>query len=407
MAKKKKKKAKYSGIGGQAVMEGIMMRNNDRYAVAVRKPNKQIEVIMGDCNDEKSAKGVRKVPFLRGIFAFVDSLRLGMKTLSLSAEYYVGDEEEETGFDRFMRKLFGNKAESVVNAFTILFALVFAIGLFFVLPDCISLFVLEKYIANRSLITIIEGVVRIAIFIGYILIISLSKDIRRTFKYHGAEHKCINCVENGKVLNVKNVMRSSRRHRRCGTSFILFIMMISIVLFFFIRVDSPFIRLGVRLAMIPVIAGISYEVLRLMGKYDNWFTKAISAPGLWFQSLTTKEPDEQMVEVAIKAVEAVFDWKQYLIDNFDYVPSGEEEGWLDDDEEVMDTATMEAMMSEVESNSRDVFAERKLKEEFAKMPEVEEAAAEEAEVIQAEVTEEVTETEETEAEETLTEEGED
>lgn len=407
MAKKKKKKAKYSGIGGQAVMEGIMMRNNDRYAVAVRKPNKQIEVIMGDCNDEKSAKGVRKVPFLRGIFAFVDSLRLGMKTLSLSAEYYVGDEEEETGFDRFMRKLFGNKAESVVNAFTILFALVFAIGLFFVLPACISHFVLEKYIANRSLITIIEGVVRIAIFIGYILIISLSKDIRRTFKYHGAEHKCINCVENGKVLNVKNVMRSSRRHRRCGTSFILFIMMISIVLFFFIRVDSPFIRLGVRLAMIPVIAGISYEVLRLMGKYDNWFTKAISAPGLWFQSLTTKEPDEQMVEVAIKAVEAVFDWKQYLIDNFDYVPSGEEEGWLDDDEEVMDTATMEAMMSEVESNSRDVFAERKLKEEFAKMPEVEETAAEEAEAIQAEETEEVTETEETEAEETLTEEGED
>ena len=365
----KKKKAKYSGIGGQAVMEGIMMRNNDRYAVAIRKPNKQIEVILGDCGDEKNAKGVYKIPFLRGIFAFVDSLRLGLKTLSLSAEYYVEDEEEETGFDRFMRKLFGNKAESVINAFTILFALVFAIGLFFVLPACITHFVLERYIVNASLVIILEGLIRIAIFIGYILVISLSKDIRRTFMYHGAEHKCINCVENGKVLNVKNVMRSSRRHRRCGTSFILFIMMISIVLFFFIRVPSPFLRLGIRLLMIPVIAGISYEVLRLMGRYDNWFTKLISAPGLWFQSLTTKEPDAQMVEVAIKAVEAVFDWKQYLMDNFDYVPSGDEEGWLDDDEDVMDTETMEAMMSEVESGSRDVFAEMKLKEEFDVMPE--------------------------------------
>ena len=365
----KKKKAKYSGIGGQAVMEGIMMRNNDRYAVAIRKPNKQIEVILGDCGDEKNAKGVYKIPFLRGIFAFVDSLRLGLKTLSLSAEYYVEDEEEETGFDRFMRKLFGNKAESVINAFTILFALVFAIGLFFVLPACITHFVLERYIVNESLVIILEGLIRIAIFIGYILIISLSKDIRRTFMYHGAEHKCINCVENGKVLNVRNVMRSSRRHRRCGTSFILFIMMISIVLFFFIRVPSPFLRLGIRLLMIPVIAGISYEVLRLMGRYDNWFTKLISAPGLWFQSLTTKEPDAQMVEVAIKAVEAVFDWKQYLMDNFDYVPSGDEEGWLDDDEDVMDTETMEAMMSEVESGSRDVFAEMKLKEEFDVIPE--------------------------------------
>ena len=345
----KKKKAKYSGIGGQAVMEGIMMRNNDRYAVAIRKPNKQIEVILGDCGDEKNAKGVYKIPFLRGIFAFVDSLRLGLKTLSLSSEYYVEDEEEETGFDRFMRKLFGNKAESVINAFTILFALVFAIGLFFVLPACITHFVLERYIVNASLVIILEGLIRIAIFIGYILVISLSKDIRRTFMYHGAEHKCINCVENGKVLNVKNVMRSSRRHRRCGT--------------------SPFLRLGIRLLMIPVIAGISYEVLRIMGRYDNWFTKLISAPGLWFQSLTTKEPDAQMVEVAIKAVEAVFDWKQYLMDNFDYVPSGDEEGWLDDDEDVMDTETMEAMMSEVESGSRDVFAEMKLKEEFDVMPE--------------------------------------
>ena len=361
---KKKKKAKYSGIGGQAVMEGIMMRNNNRYAVAVRKTNQQIEVILADCADENNLQGIRKIPFIRGIFAFVDSLRLGMKTLSLSAEYYVGDEEEETGFDRFMTKLFGNKAESIVNAFTILFALILAIGLFFVLPALISHFVLERFIANQSLIIILEGLVRIIIFILYILVISLSKDIKRTFMYHGAEHKCINCVENGKPLNVKNVMRSSRRHRRCGTSFILFIMMISIVLFFFIRVDSPFLRLGIRLLMIPVIAGISYEVLRAMGKYDNWFTRAISAPGLWFQSLTTREPDKDMAEVAIKAVEAVFDWKEYLKENFGYVPSGDEEGWLDDDDEEMDTETMEALMSEVETDSSEIMAEMKLADEY-------------------------------------------
>ena len=391
---KKKKKAKYSGIGGQAVMEGIMMRNNNRYAVAVRKPNQQIEVILADCADENNLQGIRKIPFIRGIFAFVDSLRLGMKTLSLSAEYYVGDEEEETGFDRFLTKLFGNKAESIVNAFTILFALILAIGLFFVLPALISHFVLERFIANQSLIIILEGLVRIIIFILYILVISLSKDIKRTFMYHGAEHKCINCVENGKPLNVKNVMRSSRRHRRCGTSFILFIMMISIVLFFFIRVDSPFLRLGIRLLMIPVIAGISYEVLRAMGKYDNWFTRAISAPGLWFQSLTTREPDKDMAEVAIKAVEAVFDWKEYLKENFGYVPSGDEEGWLDDDDEEMDTETMEALMSEVETDSSEIMAEMKLADEYN--AEAAEAADTEdsADTEDAEVSEDVDDAEE-------------
>ena len=391
---KKKKKAKYSGIGGQAVMEGIMMRNNNRYAVAVRKPNQQIEVILADCADENNLQGIRKIPFIRGIFAFVDSLRLGMKTLSLSAEYYVGDEEEETGFDRFLTKLFGNKAESIVNAFTILFALILAIGLFFVLPALISHFVLERFIANQSLIIILEGLVRIIIFILYILVISLSKDIKRTFMYHGAEHKCINCVENGKPLNVKNVMRSSRRHRRCGTSFILFIMMISIVLFFFIRVDSPFLRLGIRLLMIPVIAGISYEVLRAMGKYDNWFTRAISAPGLWFQSLTTREPDKDMAEVAIKAVEAVFDWKEYLKENFGYVPSGDEEGWLDDDDEEMDTETMEALMSEVETDSIEIMAEMKLADEYN--AEAAEAADTEdsADTEDAEVSEDVDDAEE-------------
>ena len=255
--KKKKRKVKYSGIGGQAVMEGIMMRGNDRYAVAVRKPNHQIEVVTGDCKSGNMEKGIMKVPFVRGIVAFVDSLELGMKTLSLSSDFYEEEDEKETGFDKFMTKLFGNKAESIMTGFTILLAIAMAVGLFFVVPALFSHYVLERFIANASLIAIAEGLFRIAIFIGYILVISLSKEIRRTFMYHGAEHKCINCVESGKALNVKNVMRSSRRHRRCGTSFILFIMMISIVLFFFIRVDSAFLRLGIRLMLIPVIAGIS------------------------------------------------------------------------------------------------------------------------------------------------------
>ena len=354
----KKKKACYSGIGGQAVMEGIMMRNNDRYAVAVRKPNKQIEVVLADCHDEKAAKGIRKVPCLRGIFAFVDSLTLGMKTLSISSDFYIEEEDKETGFDRFMKGLFGNKAEAIINGFVILFAILMAVGLFLVLPYVLSEYVLKNFIQNYSLRIILEGVIRIIVFILYILLISLSKDIRRTFMYHGAEHKCINCIENGKALNVKNVMRSSRRHRRCGTSFILFIMMITIVLFFFIRVDRVIFRFGLRLLMIPVIAGISYELLRLMGRYDNWFTRAISAPGLWFQSLTTREPDESMAEVAIKATEAVFDWKEYLKENFDYVPSGAEEGWLDDDEdEELDPSAVDAMMADIHESYKIAMAE--------------------------------------------------
>ena len=362
--KNKKRKVKYSGIGGQAVMEGIMMRGTDRYAVAVRKPNKQIEVVTGDCKSGNVEKGIMKIPFLRGIVAFIDSLELGMKTLTISADFYEEEEEQETKFDRFMTKLFGNKAESIMTGFTILLAILMAVGLFFVAPALFTHFVLERFIANASLIAIAEGLIRIMIFVGYILVISLSKEVRRTFMYHGAEHKCINCVESGKALNVKNVMRSSRRHRRCGTSFVLFIMMISIVLFFFIRVDSAILRLGLRILLIPVIAGISYEVLRLMGRYDNWLTRALSAPGLLFQSLTTKEPDEGMVEVAIRAVEAVFDWQQYLKENFDYVPSGDEIGWLDDDDEEMDTKTMEALMADVESDSRDAHAKLRFEEEL-------------------------------------------
>ncbi len=323
----KKKKSCYSGIGGQAVMEGIMMRNKDRYAVAVRKPDKEIELHVAACKQSES--WTRKVPFIRGIFNFIDSLTLGMETLTYSASFYE-EEEEETGFDRFMGKIFGAKAEKAMMGITMVISLIIAVAIFMVLPYFVASF-LEKYLSNPSLIAIIEGVLRVIIFVVYVLLISLMKDIRRVFMYHGAEHKCINCIESGKPLNVRSIMKSSRFHRRCGTSFLLIVMVISIICFFFIRVDNVALRLVLRIALIPVIAGISYEVLRLAGKFDNWFIRLISAPGMWLQRVTTKEPDKDMVEVAIKAVEAVFDWKEYLKENFDYEVA--EEDWLDEDDE--------------------------------------------------------------------------
>ena len=229
-----------------------------------------------------------------------------------------------------MGKIFGAKAEKAMMSITMVISLIIAVAIFMVLPYFVAAF-LEKYLSNPSLIAIIEGVLRVIIFVVYVLLISLMKDIKRVFMYHGAEHKCINCIENGKPLDVRNIMKSSRFHRRCGTSFLLIVMVISIICFFFIRVDNMALRLVLRIALIPVIAGISYEVLRLAGKYDNWFIRLISAPGMWLQRITTKEPDEDMVEVAIKSVEAVFDWKEYLKKNFDYEEV--EEDWLDEDED--------------------------------------------------------------------------
>ena len=345
-----KKKSCYSGIGGQAVMEGIMMRNKDRYAVAVRKPDQNIELHVAGY--EQSESWTRKVPFVRGVFNFIDSLTLGMQTLTFSASFYEED-EEETGFDRFMGKIFGAKAEKVMMIITVIFSIVLALAIFMILPYFVAS-LLEKYLSNPSLIAIIEGLLRVIIFVVYVLLISLMKDIRIVFMYHGAEHKCINCIESGKPLNVKNIMKSSRFHRRCGTSFLLIVMVISIICFFFIRVDNMALKLVLRVALIPVIAGISYEVLRLAGKFDNWFIRLISAPGMWLQRITTKEPDKDMVEVAIKAVEAVFDWKTYLKENFNYEPADDEE-WLDeeDGEDLEKTDLNETVSKTVEADSVD------------------------------------------------------
>lgn len=323
MARKKKC---YSGIGGQAVLEGIMMKNNTRYSVAVRKPDGEIDVEIGEYTGVLGGSGFVKLPFIRGIFSFADSLILGTRCLNHSAAFYAEEEEaKESAADRMFNKVFKDKAESILMTFTTIVAVIFAVGIFMVLPYFISSY-LERFVRNESLLAIIEGVIRILIFVLYVLMISLMKDIRRVYMYHGAEHKCINCIEKGRELTVENVMRSSKQHRRCGTSFLLFVMLVSVVLFFFIRVDNMALKVLLRILLIPVIAGIAYEIIRLAGRSDNWLVRAISAPGLWLQGLTTKEPDEGMVEVAIKAVEAVFDWRAYLRENFGYEDRQEAEG---------------------------------------------------------------------------------
>lgn len=306
-----------SGIGGQAVIEGVMMKNQDLYAVAVRKPDGNIEIDTEEYHGILHGSRIKKIPFVRGVFNFVDSLILGMRTLTYSASFYEDDGAAETKTDKVMGKVFGEKAEKVMMGFTVALSIVLAVAIFMILPYFLSS-LFEKYVRNTSLLALIEGVIRIAIFLLYVVAISLMQDIKRVYMYHGAEHKCINCIEHGHVLNVHNVKRSSRLHRRCGTSFLLIVMIVSVVLFILIRVENPVMRLGLRLLLIPVIAGISYEIIRLAGRSENPIVKLISAPGLALQKLTTKEPDDEMIEVAIRSVEAVFDWKSFLGEHFDY-----------------------------------------------------------------------------------------
>ncbi len=314
---RKRRGSGYSGIGGQAVLEGVMMKNKDDYAVAVRKPNGEIEVEVDVFRGYMHGSWVRQAPFIRGVFNFIDSLRLGMKTLNFSASFYEEEDVKETGMDKAVNKVSGGRGESIMMGLTTVISIILAVGIFILLPYFLSS-LLSDYVRNASLLAIAEGVIRIIIFLLYVVGISLMKDIRRLYQYHGAEHKCINCIEKGRPLTVKNVMRSSRYHKRCGTSFMFFVMFVSIILFFFIRVPNPVMKVAVRILLIPVIAGISYEIIRLAGRSDNILVQILSLPGALLQRLTTKEPDESMVEVAMKSVEAVFDWKAYLRENFDY-----------------------------------------------------------------------------------------
>ncbi len=303
---------KSSNIGGQAVLEGIMMKNGSKYAVAVRKPDGKIEVKADEYKSIIKYDKLTKIPFIRGVFNFIDSMVLGMKTLTYSASFY--EEEEDTGVvmteEEIKKK---EKQEDLIMTITMIGSVVLALGLFMVLPYFISnLF--SGIVKSRFLKTVIEAIIRIALFIGYVLLISKMEDIQRVFMYHGAEHKCINCIENGMELTVENVRISSKQHKRCGTSFLFFVILVSIIVCFFITVESPILRVVIRIALLPVIAGISYELIRLAGRTTNPVIELLSKPGLAMQNLTTKEPDDSMIEVAIKAVEEVFDWKKFLME---------------------------------------------------------------------------------------------
>ena len=307
---------KSSNIGGQAVLEGIMMRHGDDYAVAVRKPDGEIFVQKEEYHSVIKWKALTKIPFIRGVFNFIDSMVLGIKTLMFSAEFYEDEEEvkseKELTEEEIAKK---EKQEKWMMIATVAISVVIAAAVFMVLPYFLSS-LLKPLMPSYHLRTLVEGFVRIGIFILYIALISRMDDIQRTFMYHGAEHKCINCIEHGLPLTVDNVRISSRQHKRCGTSFLFFVLAISIILLMLIQVESPLMRVIVRIALIPVIAGISYEVLKLAGRSENPIINLLSRPGLAIQKLTTKEPDDSMIEVAIQAVEAVFDWRAYEAENF-------------------------------------------------------------------------------------------
>lgn len=299
-------------IGGQAVIEGVMMKNMDRYAVSVRKPNGKIETKVEECVSFAEKHPLFQLPVFRGMANFLESMVIGMKTLNYSASFYEDEEEQtESRTEQLLEKILGEKAEKIIMGIVLVFSLAISIGLFMILPYIASE-ALGKLIRNEYVILFMEGIIQIAIFLGYIVLISRMEDIKRVFMYHGAEHKTINCLEAGVPLTPENVDNFSRLHKRCGTSFIFIVMIISMVFFFFIRVDTIWLRIVLRLLFLPLVAGVSYEFIRLAGSSDHPLVQIFSKPGLALQKLTTKEPDHSMIEVAIASVEGVFDWREYL-----------------------------------------------------------------------------------------------
>ena len=300
---------KFSGIGGQAVMEGVMMRNGKDYAIAVRLNDGSIHV------DKKKTKGQDgiwyRIPIIRGICNFISSFVIGMSTLMDSAAYFEEENPKNLTEEEKKKK---EKRDKVEMTGTVIFSVVLALVIFLLIPYYFSRIV-GRWVDSKTLMAFLEGVLRIVIFVIYIKAISCMEDIRRVFMYHGAEHKCINCIEHGLPLTVENVRKSSRQHKRCGTSFLLFVLVISMVVFMFIRFDAAWMQLLCRLLLVPLIAGVSYEFIRLAGRSENAVVQIFSKPGLWLQKLTTSEPDDAMIEVGMASVEAVFDWKTFQEEN--------------------------------------------------------------------------------------------
>lgn len=301
---------RYATIGGQAVIEGVMMRNGNDYAVAVRKPDQTIEVKKDQFIGLNARWHTKKIPIIRGVLSFIDSLVLGMSTLTYSASFFEDEEEAEKEKDKDK----DGKSDAVFMGLTVALSVVIAVVLFMLTPFFISS-LFGKVIKSPMTLAVIEGLIRIAIFFIYIVAISQMKDIQRVFMYHGAEHKTINCIEHGAELTPENAAKYSRLHKRCGTSFLLIVMVVSIICFMFIRVDNMALKIVLRVILVPVIAGVSYEVIQWAGRSESCLVNIVSKPGLMLQKLTTREPDLEMLEVAIASIEAIYDWRQFQAEN--------------------------------------------------------------------------------------------
>lgn len=298
---------KSSGIGGQAVIEGVMMRNRDKYAVAVRKPDGEISVKNWNTGSVRDRHILLRLPVIRGVAAFIESLILGIKTLTYSSSF-IEEDVEKAGQVEVAEV--SDRKEMLENILIVALSILLAIGFFMILPFAVSK-LFQSRVHSQMMLSVIEAALKILLFLGYVVAISFLSDIKRTLMYHGAEHKTINCVENGLDLTVENVKTQSRYHRRCGTSFLLVVMLVSIIFFFFIQIDNLWLQMLYRILLIPVVAGVSFELIQFVGNSDNRLVLWISTPGLWLQKLTTREPDDGMIEVAIASVEAVFDWRAY------------------------------------------------------------------------------------------------
>lgn len=298
------KKLHKTSIGGAAVMEGVMMRGPHSIAVAVRKPDGEIEIDVKESKPVSKRNFFLKLPIVRGCIAFFESMITSTKALMYSASFIDVEEEEPSKFDAWLEKVFGDKLKDAILYLSVILSLFMSVGLFILLPTWLVSLV-RIFCSNQVVLTVAEGVTRIVIFLGYLILVSQMPDIKRVFEYHGAEHKTIACYESGEELTVENAKTKCRLHPRCGTSFLLIVMVVSIIVFSFLKWDNILIRTLTRLALLPIVAGISYEIIKLAGRYDNFATRIVSWPGLMLQKITTREPDESQLEVAIASMKAV------------------------------------------------------------------------------------------------------
>ena len=294
-------------VGGQAVIEGVMMQSKDKRAIAVRQSNGKITLKKSNIKSWINEKKINKIPFIRGSFILIETMIEGIKSLNFSSEFFMDDEQEDA-FDRFIKKIFKDKANDVIIGISLVLSLLLSVGIFILIPTAIG-GIFSKIINNKFILNLIEGIIRISILFAYIVIISKNSDIKRVFEYHGAEHKSIHCYESGLELTVENARKFTTLHPRCGTNFLFIVMATSIILFSFFGWPNPLIRIAMRILFIPIVAGISYEIIKFLGKYDNKLTKIVAYPGMMLQKFTTQEPDDEQLEVALTALKAVINEK--------------------------------------------------------------------------------------------------